>query len=206
MNKIKAVIFDMDGVLVDAKEWHYEALNQALAHFGHTIEKHEHLKIFDGLPTRKKLQILSTDWGFPLGLHELVNSLKQLYTIDIANLRCKPTFQHEYALSRLKATGYRIAVCSNSVRNSVETMMKRTCLDPYLEFIISNEDVTHAKPDPEMYTKAIGQLSLRPEQCVIVEDNENGIRAAKASGAHVMIVNTVDDVNFSRIFDFISNI
>ena len=56
---IKAVIFDMDGVLIDAKEWHYEALNNALKLFGYKISRHDHLVTFDGLPTRAKLQMMT---------------------------------------------------------------------------------------------------------------------------------------------------
>ena len=59
MNQIKAVIFDMDGVLIDAKEWHYEALNRALGNYGYCVSRSEHISIYDGLPTRSKLQLLT---------------------------------------------------------------------------------------------------------------------------------------------------
>ena len=67
--KIKAVIFDLDGVLVDATEWHYEALNRALGLFGYNIARYEHLTTYNGLPTRKKLEMLSVEKNFPRGLH-----------------------------------------------------------------------------------------------------------------------------------------
>jgi HAD superfamily hydrolase (TIGR01509 family) len=73
-------------------------------------------------------------------------------------------------------------------------MMRYAALDQYLEFIVSNQDVSRGKPDPEMYNLAIGKLGLRPDECLIIEDNDNGIRAARASGAHVMEVTGVDDV------------
>jgi beta-phosphoglucomutase-like phosphatase (HAD superfamily) len=63
--KITAVVFDMDGVLIDAREWHYEALNRALGHFGYTISRFDHLVTYDGLPTRHKLEMLSRERGFP---------------------------------------------------------------------------------------------------------------------------------------------
>lgn len=72
MTKIKAVIFDMDGVLIDAKEWHYEALNKALALFGFAISRQEHLDSYDGLPTRKKLEMLSSEKEPTKGLHLLL--------------------------------------------------------------------------------------------------------------------------------------
>ena len=121
--QIKAVLFDMDGVLIDAKEWHYEALNEALGIFGHKIRRAEHLETYDGLPTLTKLRMLSKERGLPEGLHQFINEMKQRYTINYAWNNCKPRFQHEFTLSRLQAEGYRIAVCSNSVRSSVEMML-----------------------------------------------------------------------------------
>jgi beta-phosphoglucomutase len=196
---IKAVVFDMDGVLIEAKDWHYEALNRALRLFGLEISRHDHLTTFDGLPTRRKLQILATQYYLPEELHEFINDMKQRYTMEIVNTRCKPRFNHEFALSRLKEKGYRLAVASNSIRTTIEIMMERASLQNYLDFIISNQDVKKAKPDPEMYNLAIAKFGIRPEECLIVEDNENGIRAAVASGAHVLEVVDVNEVTYGNI-------
>ena len=196
---IKAVIFDMDGVLIEAKDWHYEALNRALRLFGFEITRYDHLTTFDGLPTKRKLQILSSVDNLPVQLHDFINDMKQRYTMEIVNTHCKPRFNHEYALSKLKAQGYRMAVASNSIRDTVEVMMRRAELDHYLEFMISNQDVTKPKPAPDMYNLAIAKFGLQPQECIIVEDNENGIKAARASGAHVLEVQTVDEVNFANI-------
>ncbi len=199
MKKIKAVLFDMDGVLIDAKDWHYEALNRALGLFGVRISRYDHLHTFDGLPTRVKLEMLSEQYFLPKELHPFINQLKQRYTMDLVNIRCHPMFHHEYALSRLRQEGYRIAVCSNSVRETVETMMKKSELMGYLDLIVSNEDVTKAKPDPEMYRTAMERLSLEPGDCIVVEDNPNGIAAGRASGAYVLPVLSVYDVNYEAI-------
>ncbi|ADD69439.1 HAD-superfamily hydrolase, subfamily IA, variant 3 [Denitrovibrio acetiphilus DSM 12809] len=199
MNKIKAVIFDMDGVLIEAKDWHYEALNKALMLFGMEISRYEHLVTYDGLPTKKKLEMLSMERGLPRGLHKFINDMKQQYTMEIIYSSCKPRFFHEYALSRLKNEGYRMAICSNSIRKTIEVMIQKAALDGYIEFFLSNQDVTKSKPDPEMYTTAIARMGLDPKECMIVEDNENGIKAARASGANVMIVDTVEDVNYQNI-------
>lgn len=178
MSKIKAILFDMDGVLIEAKDWHYEALNKALRLFGMEISRMEHLTTFDGLPTKDKLKMLSLEKGLPLGLHDFINELKQQYTMDLVHSLCKPRFHHEYALSKLKEEGYRMAVCSNSIRNTIEIMMQKASLEMYLDFYISNEDVKKGKPNPEMYNKAIERMRLHPKECMIVEDNENGIKAA----------------------------
>jgi len=204
--KIKVIIFDMDGVLIDAKDWHFESLNKALGIFGNEISRYDHLVTFDGLPTKKKLEMISLEGGFPNGLHSFVNDLKQQYTMDIVYSKCKPVFQHQYALSKLKNSGYNLAVCSNSIRNTIETMMEKSGLATYLDFIISNQDVKHGKPDPEMYNKAISKLELKPNECLIVEDNENGIKAALASGANLLKVENPNDVHYYNIINRIKEL
>ena len=196
---VKAILFDMDGVLIDAKEWHYEALNRALKLFGFEISRFEHIHTFDGLPTKDKLKLLSEGSNLPVELHDFINAVKQKYTMELINERCKPRFQHEYALSRLKEDGYKIAVCSNSIRKTIEEMMEKSELMPYIDLIMSNQDVTKAKPDPEIYVKSMKKFKLRPEECLILEDNKNGIKAALASGGHLLKVDSVYDVNYENI-------
>jgi HAD superfamily hydrolase (TIGR01509 family) len=198
---IKAVLFDMDGVLIDAKDWHYDALNQALDLFGMAISRDEHLAIFDGLPTRRKLELLGKTRNLPTKLHSFINEVKQKRTMELVATRCAPLFHHQYALSRLKRDGIQIAVCSNSIRATVGAMMERAALAPYIDFYLSNEDVAKAKPDPEIYVTAMERLGLSPAECIIVEDNDHGLRAARASGAHVLEVGTVYDVTYDRIRD-----
>jgi beta-phosphoglucomutase len=197
--EIKAVVFDMDGVLIDAREWHYEALNRALALLGYEITRYEHLSTYDGLPTKQKLQMLTVEHGLPVELHAFMNSLKQQYTLEFVATRCKPVFQHQYALARLKQAGYQLGVASNSVRRTVEEMMERSDLLQYLDVIVSNEDVAKGKPDPEMYIKAMGTLGVQPHEVVVVEDNENGVKAATAAGAHVLVVGGPEDVTLDAI-------
>ena len=120
-------------------------------------------------------------------------------TMRLVNEKCHPMFHHEYALSRLNNEGYRIAVCSNSIRNTICNMMDKAALTHYLDLIVSNEDVTKAKPDPEMYLTAISRFGLKPDECVVVEDNPNGVKAGLASGAYVLQVETVYDVNYTNI-------
>jgi HAD superfamily hydrolase (TIGR01509 family) len=196
---IKAVLFDMDGVLIDAKDWHYEALNDALRLFGMEISRSDHLSSFDGLPTKKKLEILSQTQGLPRALHGFINEIKQRRTYELTIERCRPMFHHQYALSRLRREGMKIGVCSNSISVTIATMMKSSALEEYLDFFISNQDVANAKPHPEMYIKGIERCGVQPHETIIVEDNDHGIQAARASGAHVLEVQTVYDVTYERI-------
>lgn len=206
MGKIKAVIFDMDGVLIDAKEWHYEALNRALGLFGFNISRYDHLVTFDGLPTAKKLEMLSIERGLPVSLHGFINEMKQIYTMEYVYMKCKPLFIHQYALSRLKSEGYELALASNSVRITVDMMMEKADLNQYLTFSLSNQDVTKSKPDPEIYNTAIKRLGLETVECLIVEDNPNGVKAALASGASLLKVENVHDVTYANIKNRINEI
>jgi HAD superfamily hydrolase (TIGR01509 family) len=197
--KIRAVVFDMDGVLIDAKEWHFEALNKALGLFGHVIDRYDHLVTYDGLPTRRKLELLSRDSDLPKALHGFINEMKQLYTMEVAHARCRPSFAREYALSRLRADGYILAVASNSIRRTVELLMEKSRLRPYLTVLMSNEDVEQPKPDPEIYQKTFSALGVPAPDCLVVEDNEHGVQSARASGAHVMVVDSVNAVTYDNI-------
>lgn len=204
--KIKAVIFDMDGVLIDARDWHYESLNRALSLFGCEITRYDHLVTFDGLPTKKKLEMLSLEGSLPTQLHNFINDLKQQYTWEIVYTKCKPIFHHRFALAKLKNEGYSIAVCSNSVRKTIELMMEHSGLSTYLDFFLSNQDVIKGKPDPEIYVKAINRLGFQPHECLIVEDNQNGIKAALASGANLLKVENPDQVTYQNIINRIKEI
>ena len=196
---IKAVIFDMDGVLIEAKDWHYEALNQALSLFGFEISRHDHENRFDGLPTRTKLGILSQESALPPGLHSFINRMKQQYTSELARRHLRPNALHLHALQTLRAEGYRLGVASNSVRATIELMMALSGLAPYLDFVLSNEDVRHAKPAPEIYRKAMTLANVAPHECLVLEDNPFGWQAASDAGAHLLKIGGVNDVHYGNI-------
>ncbi len=206
MSQIKAILFDMDGVLVDATEWHYEAMNRALGLFGYSISRYDHLSTYNGLPTRKKLEMLSVQTNLPPATHGLISRVKQAYTKEEILAKCRPIFEIEYMLSRLKRDGYRLAVCSNSIRETVEIMTRQSGIYDYFEFMISNEDVSKPKPDPEIYTAALTRLKLAPQEVIIVEDAPHGLEAARKSGAHVLHVDGVHEVEYGRVKKFIDGL
>ena len=199
MTQISCVLFDLDGVLVDATEWHYVALNRALALFGFDITRYEHLSDYNGLPTRKKLQMLSVEKGLPAALHDMLSRLKQVYTRDEILTKCRPVFEKEYMLSRLRHEGYRMAVCSNSIRESLQMMVQQSGLSGYFDFLVSNEDVSRPKPDPEIYAAAMARLGVTPAQTLIVEDSPHGLEAARRSGAHICQVGGFTDVDYFTV-------
>lgn len=197
--KVKAIIFDLDGVLVDATEWHYEALNRALALFGYNISRYQHVTAYNGLPTRKKLEMLSVEKGFPRGLQSLVNKIKQKYTREEILRSCTPVFEKEFMVHQLKRDGYKLGVCSNSIRESVELMLRGSGILELFDCVLSNEDVKQPKPDPEMYLAAFHRLGVKPEEAMVVEDAPHGIEAARRSGAVLCEVSGFNEVDYARI-------
>jgi beta-phosphoglucomutase len=200
---IRAVLFDMDGVLIDAKEWHFEALNEALSIFGFEISLNEHNSTFDGLSTRRKLEILSEEKGLPRNLHKVIESIKQNRTLRIAAQKCYPNVMHLILLERLKAMGLKVGMVTNSVYLTANFMTTYAGLAPYFDVVITNEDVSKQKPDPEGYLKAMKILSIAPHETLIIEDGDYGIKAALGSGAKVKRVTGVNDVNLEYLLPVI---
>jgi len=196
---IKAIIFDLDGVLVDARELHYEALNRALASYDCTITRDEHLSTYDGLPTLKKLQILTENKGLLPDLYNDIWKDKQFQTREIIDKEFTYDDHIRGTLSRLREEGYKMCVCSNSIRETIKMMLIRRGFMEYMEFFISNQDVNLSKPNPEVFLRAMVNLGVGPKECVIVEDSHYGRQAAFESGGHLCAVENSEQVTYDRI-------
>lgn len=196
---IKLVIFDLDGVLVDARELHYEALNRALAGLGFTITREEHLSTYDGLPTTKKLELLTENKGLQKENYDLIWKKKQEFTSLIINEEMTYDERLRGILSKLKSQGYTICVASNSIRESVKMMLIRKGFLEYIDFFYSNQDVNKPKPSSEIYLKCMIKAGVNPDETVIVEDSHIGRKAAQSSGATLCAVRDVNDVTYDHI-------
>lgn len=201
--KYKAILFDLDGVLVDMPDGHYEALNRALSVFGAKIEQDEHYSFFNGLPTKKKLEELERQKRIPGGLGEFINNLKQKHTKEVIQERCKPDYSKLILMRHLKDRGYLIACCSNSLKETLHLMLKSAGLYDYFDLIIGNDEIKNPKPDPEIYLTAFDRLGIEPREAIIVEDSIPGIASAEASGATVYKVKNPEDVNLSLFQDLL---
>ena len=201
--RIKAIVFDMDGVLIDARDWHYEALNDALSMFGIEIPYSEHLNKYDGLPTRSKLAMLTEEMGLPRVLYPLINSIKQERTHRIAAAKCFPQAQHLIMLAYLKRHGFKLGLATNSIRSTTLSMLKYAGIDSFFDVILTNEDVLEAKPNPGIYKLALSRLSVSGDETIVVEDNENGINAAVGAGCRVVCVANPDEVNIELLLPLI---
>ena len=196
----------MDGVLISAKEIHYNSLNKALETVGkeYVITREEHLSTYDGLPTNKKLELLHIYKGFPLRYKEEVSNLKQEFTFEAINELLGYDNQKCEMLMKLSAEGYRIIVASNSIRKTVRYMLSNTGMIKFVDKIYGNEDATNNKPHPEIYLKSILESKCKPSEVLIVEDSIHGREAAIASGANLMPVDSPDDVTYSNIKKYIN--
>jgi HAD superfamily hydrolase (TIGR01509 family) len=197
---INLIIFDLDGVLVEAKNLHFQALNEALSEInpGYKIDWSEHLNKYDGLKTYQKLSLLSEEKGLPKEVHNKVWERKQHLTLSKLSTLKKnkdliETFVHLYN------QGYKLAVCSNSIRRTCLTVLSKLGLIEYLDLIISNEDVKNSKPHPEMYWKAISMMSCLPEETLIIEDSPYGLLAAARSKSYILRVKNPTEVTYNSI-------
>jgi len=206
VSSIKAVLFDMDGVLIDAREWHYEALNEVLRIFGYEITRSMHEDRFDGLSTSKKLEMLTKEVGLPRHIHGMINRIKQDRTLRIAASNCFPNIAHQVLISKLKKQGFKVGVVTNSIRQTTEFMLTYAGLFELLDVVITNQDVDKPKPNPDGYQLAMQKLDVLPSETLIVEDSPYGIAAGKASGAKVVQVNSVSDVSIDLFYDLIPEI
>ena len=200
----KLVIFDLDGVLIDSRDVHYDALNSALIKINpkFVVTREEHLSKYDGLGTTMKLKMLTELKGLPVEYHDQVWKEKQRQTIDI--LQKLP--ENKTAISiikQLKKDGWKIAVASNSIRETIITALNAIGVLGYIEYIVSNEDVKHHKPYPEMYWKCMTALNALPQNTIIVEDSHIGRQGAIASGGHLYGIKDADDLDKDKFFGMI---
>lgn len=198
MNKL--IIFDLDGVLIDSRELHYESLNDALAEQGqqYVIGREEHLSTFDGLNTTRKLQLLTELKGLPTAAYNDVWRRKQQMTFEL--LRAFPQNPKLIDIfQRLKKLGYLIAVASNSIRESVKISLLSIGVMEYVDYYVSNEDVKRTKPFPEMYWSCMTALHALPKNTIIIEDSHIGRQGALDSGANLLPMENCDSVTWDKI-------
>jgi HAD superfamily hydrolase (TIGR01509 family) len=196
----KLVIFDLDGVLIESRELHYQSLNDALRSIDpkYIISRDEHLSVYDGLNTTRKLKMLSETKGLPAEYHDMVWQRKQLATFELIK-KFGVDDNLINIFSKLKSLGYLIAVASNSIRETVKLSLLKIGVMEYVDYYVSNQDVTYPKPFPEMYWKCMSTLKALPKDTLIVEDSHIGRQGALDSGAVLLAVEDSHDVTWDKI-------
>lgn len=203
---IKFIIFDLDGVLVDAKMIHFNALNQALCEIDekYIISWEEHISMYDGLKTNQKLDMLKINKGLDSSHFEKIWNRKQELTIyDFLKIQYNEDLVN--TIKKLK-NDFKIGCCSNSIRNTVVTALKNLGIYDFFDIVLGNEDVLNGKPHPEIYWKAMSNLGFIPEETLIVEDSPQGLLAANRSNSNILRVENSNETTYENIFDKIKNI
>lgn len=196
----KLVIFDLDGVLLDSRETHYQSLNMALevVNPDWIISRHDHLSKYDGLSTTEKLKMLDEKYGLSNEDKADIWRLKQEYTNKL--LEKTPIDYNLIDICKyLKSKGYKIAVASNAIRNTVKISLLKLGIMPYVDYFQSNEDVKHGKPYPEMYWNCMIAMKALPDTTIIVEDSHIGREGALSSKATLLPIEGVYDLTMDKI-------
>ena len=206
MNFKKLVIFDLDGVLIDSKNFHFQALNNALESIDSRfkISEQEHVVSYDGLPTRSKLTKLHLERNLPENLFEKIWKDKQKETLLLLKNNVYRDEQLINNFIKLKNNGYVVAVASNSIKATIQIVLEKLGLLNLVDFYLSHEDVKISKPHPAIFWECMIRAISIPEYTVIVEDSNYGRLAATNSGARLLAVDSRKDLN-DAFFELINN-
>lgn len=183
---LKGIIFDMDGVLINSEPFHYQVWKEALKKRGINLD-YEIYKPCIGSTVQVLMQILHEHYG--------VDEKDDSLSLEVKNLKQEMIEKQGYPplipyvkdmLERFHEAGYQMAVASSSPQEYIENVTSYWGISPYFQVLVSGEHVEHPKPAPDIFLKTADILGLLPEECLVIEDSENGCRAAKAAGMTCM--------------------
>lgn len=183
---IKAVIFDMDGVIVDSEPVHYEAHNKLLKSYGQTLSKEDIIK-YVGLPTREVYKDIKEKFNLPYEVNELVKKKREIFA-SIAAEKVELMPHSKELIGFLRENGYKLAVASSGFKTQIYTFLQKFELADKFITVVSADDVAMAKPHPEIYLEAARRLGLKSSECLAIEDSDKGIESAKQAGMRVIAV------------------
>ena len=197
--KLGLFVFDLDGVLFDSKLVHFEALNLSLIEVDeiYKIYPEEHARIYDGLSTQKKLEKLHVLKGLPLDTFQEIWRRKQTLTIELLE-NVKTDYELIDYLEFLRENFF-LALASNSIRNTVNSLINKLGIELLFDLVLSNEDVLNPKPHPEIYWKCMSKFGFLPKETVIYEDSHVGRQAAILSGANLIPIENRSDLTLDKI-------
>ncbi len=190
----QAVIFDMDGVVVDTERVHFDTTRNVFKELG-IILTDEHYANFVGHTTNIKIQNIINEFGFELDIPFYVKELRKAFEDRLENYGAdaRPGFFN--LVKYLKENRVSTALCTSSTRDEAEYMFEKILrnhpeydsMDEIFDIVITADDVTHRKPHPEPYLKAIKGIGAIASDCLVFEDTATGITAAKDAGCGVCI-------------------
>lgn len=191
----KLFVFDLDGVLLDSCDIHFEAFRQSLFEkTGRSVSKEEHDTQLNGLSTRMKLSKLEIDTDIADAIFARKQELTEEYfeTLVVSE-------RLQQMVHGMKAKGTKVMCASNCIRKTVETVLKKLGIYEMMDAVFSNEDVASPKPSPDIYTLAMKTAGIAPEDTLIFEDSYVGLQAAVASKAGVHYVKRAGDLTLDYV-------
>ena len=182
----KAVIFDMDGVIVDSEPRHERAFRAVIEEIGYTGKHSLRFEDYVGRTDRVLWQDFVAAHDPSQSLEELL-TMKRLKVIDILRSE-RPVFEGVAELIKVLASQVRLALASGSERPIVEEVLTLAGLRRWFKVIVSGSDITDGKPEPDIFLTTARLLQIRPDDCVVIEDSRPGVAAALAAGMRVIAI------------------
>jgi len=178
--RFTAVVFDMDGVLVDSEPMHVEAMRGLLMPYGVAYTDRENEEFF-GFTDLEAFRILKRRYGLAPDEHELTRRRTELL-VALTRTRTVPMDGVPDVPRTLHGWGYRLAVASSSALGVIRVTVETLGLVPLFEALVSGAELGRGKPAPDVFVETARRLGLPPRACLVVEDSRNGLLAAKAAG------------------------
>lgn len=182
---IQAILWDNDGVLVDTEELYFRATREVLASVGVELTEPLYLQLFL-VEGRGAWHLAQANGVSPEQLAALRDRRNQRY-LDLVTRESTALPGVTEALRALQPF-FRMAIVTSSYAEPFAMSHRKTGLLPLFELVLTNEDYQHCKPDPEPYLRAVERLRLPGEECLVIEDSERGLRAAKAAGLTCWVI------------------
>ncbi len=186
---IKAVIFDHDGVIADTEPIHFRADNAILARYGFSISAEANDSLV-GVSTKKSWEILREMFKIQEAAEWLAEEKTNEAARIIANGGIAPNKGLLQLLDGLKRNGCTLAIASGQYRRIIDAVLAKLRISSYFSTVVSAEDTTFGKPSPEVFLTAASRLGVNPAECVVIEDSESGVTAAKAAGMACVALKT----------------
>lgn len=181
MKNIKAVLFDMDGLMVDSEPFHLKAFNEELQKYGKYITEEENAKLYMGMSPSDESKDMVKRYDLPILAEELALAKQNNFRHFLAQ-EVNPQPGLLKLLQDLSQSGFKIAFASGSVKENIETVINKFQIGSLIDAYCSTQEVEKGKPAPDVYLLAAQRIGIKPDECLVLEDAPKGVEAAKAAG------------------------
>lgn len=202
---MKAVIFDMDGVLVDSQPYHFKADIDTMAEYG-VIKDQKFYESFAGTLTADRMRTLKEMFGLDVPVEEMTIKRENMILDIMGKEDIKPVSGIPEFLRSIEEKGLTTAVASSSDYKLINLILDRLKIAQYFDSVTSGSDVKRGKPSPDVFLLAAERIGIEPSECLVVEDSENGVKAAKAAGMKALgYINPTSGKQDLSLADFITD-